>query len=189
MPWTGKTGPGLDDDHLVADDRGNCKGPPPDYRRIVIRLRYSIKGRCDRRARAQVKCLVNVHTNQPLTPPLRRIDRQQSVRWGRGAAHQDHGRGRKIPGADAVLTAGNDDSRQAHRGTPAHRNSGQGSAILPAHQHEASQDHPQGHACGASLRDDLRSALTATFLGSDRADRKDGPDMEIDSPDFIGWPD
>ena len=28
----------------------------------------------------------NVHTNRPLTPPLRRIGRQQSVRWGRGGA-------------------------------------------------------------------------------------------------------
>ena len=38
------------DDHLVPDDHGSCKGPPPDCRRIVIRLRYGIKGRCGRRA-------------------------------------------------------------------------------------------------------------------------------------------
>jgi hypothetical protein len=31
------------------------------------------------------KCLVNVHAKPPLTPPIRRIDRQQSVRWGEGA--------------------------------------------------------------------------------------------------------
>ena len=30
------------------------------------------------------KCLVNAHANWPLTPPLRRIGRQQSVRWGEG---------------------------------------------------------------------------------------------------------
>ena len=29
---------------------GNCKGPPPDCRRIVIRLRCGVKSRCDRRA-------------------------------------------------------------------------------------------------------------------------------------------
>jgi hypothetical protein len=36
--------------HLVPDDRGSCKGPPPDCRRIVICLRYGIKGRSGRRA-------------------------------------------------------------------------------------------------------------------------------------------
>ena len=35
------------------------------------------------------KCLANVHANQPLTPSLRRIDRQQSIRWGKGAARWD----------------------------------------------------------------------------------------------------
>ena len=30
------------------------------------------------------KCLVNVHANRPLTPSLRRIRRQRSVRWGKG---------------------------------------------------------------------------------------------------------
>ena len=50
--------------------------------------------------RVQVKCLVNVHVNQPLTPPLRRIGRQQSVRWGEGrrarttAGPEGAGRGR-----------------------------------------------------------------------------------------------
>ena len=39
----------LDDDPLVPDDRGSCKRPPPGCRRMVIRLRYGIKGRCDRR--------------------------------------------------------------------------------------------------------------------------------------------
>jgi hypothetical protein len=38
--------PWRDGDHLVPDDRGSCKGPPPDCRRIVIRLRSGIKGRC-----------------------------------------------------------------------------------------------------------------------------------------------
>jgi hypothetical protein len=38
------------------------------------------------------ECLVNVHVNRPLTPPLRRIDRQQSVRWGNGAGRQNHSR-------------------------------------------------------------------------------------------------
>ena len=40
--------------------------------------------------RPQVKCLVNVHAKPPLTPSIRRIDRQQSVRW---AAHHHQGRG------------------------------------------------------------------------------------------------
>ena len=40
-PCTGRPG---------ADDRGSCKGPPPDCRRIVIRLRSGIKRRSDRRA-------------------------------------------------------------------------------------------------------------------------------------------
>jgi len=33
----------------VTDDHGNCKGPPPDCHRIVIRLRYGVKSRCNRR--------------------------------------------------------------------------------------------------------------------------------------------
>ena len=41
--------------------------------------------------------LVKVHANQALTPPLRRIGRQQSVRWGRGAARQDQGRAGRCP--------------------------------------------------------------------------------------------
>jgi hypothetical protein len=43
--WTEETSDQFDDDHLVLDDDGSCKGPPPDCRRIVIRLRYGIKGR------------------------------------------------------------------------------------------------------------------------------------------------
>ena len=40
----------------LKDDRGRCKGPPPDCRRIVIRLWYGIKGRSDAAGqRAQVK--------------------------------------------------------------------------------------------------------------------------------------
>lgn len=64
-----------------------CKGPPPDCRRIVIRLRYGVKGGCDRRATSTGEnALVNVHAKPPLTPSLRRIDRQQSVRRGKGGA-------------------------------------------------------------------------------------------------------
>ena len=48
--WTEETSDRFDDDHLVPDDRGSCKGPPPDCRRIVIRLRNGIKGRSGRRA-------------------------------------------------------------------------------------------------------------------------------------------
>src|SRR5262249_45155639 len=35
---------------LVRVMTGKVQRPPPDYRRIVIRLRYGIKGRSDRRA-------------------------------------------------------------------------------------------------------------------------------------------
>jgi hypothetical protein len=48
--FTDGTNDRLGNDHLVPDDRGSCKGPPPDCRRIVIRLRYGVKGRCGRRA-------------------------------------------------------------------------------------------------------------------------------------------
>jgi len=73
-----------------ASTAGSCKGPPPDCRRIVIRLRYGIKARSDRRATSTGRRrLVNVHANRPLTPSLRRIDRQQSVRWGEGATRKD----------------------------------------------------------------------------------------------------
>ena len=69
----------------VADDHGNCKGPPPDCRRIVIRLRYGVKSRCAGRTTSTgQRCLVNVHANRLLTPTLWRIGRQQSVRWGEG---------------------------------------------------------------------------------------------------------
>jgi hypothetical protein len=88
--------PGSDDDRLVPDDRGSCKGPPPDCHRIVIRLRYGIKRRSDR-TEHRSKCLVNVHANQPLTPPLRRLDRQQSVRWGSGAGQQNRSRELAVP--------------------------------------------------------------------------------------------
>ncbi len=47
---TAETSDRFDSDHLVPDDRGSCKGPPPDCRRIVIRLRYGIKARSERRA-------------------------------------------------------------------------------------------------------------------------------------------
>jgi hypothetical protein len=40
----------FDDAHPVSDDRGKCKGPPPDCRQIVIRLRYGVKDRRGRRA-------------------------------------------------------------------------------------------------------------------------------------------
>jgi hypothetical protein len=73
-----------------ASTAGSCKGPPPDCRQIVIRLRYGIKARSDRRATSTGRRrLVNVHANRPLTPSLRRIDRQQSVRWGGGATRKD----------------------------------------------------------------------------------------------------
>ena len=43
-------------------NRGSCKAPPPDCRRIVIRLRSGIKGGCDRRTMSSGKgCLVNAH--------------------------------------------------------------------------------------------------------------------------------
>jgi len=45
----GHPGAASGDDHLAADDHGNCKGPPPDCRRIMTRLRYGIKGGCARR--------------------------------------------------------------------------------------------------------------------------------------------
>jgi hypothetical protein len=54
------------------------------------------------------KCLVNVHANRPLTPPLRRMGQQQSVRWGRAAARKDQGQSGKVRGADAVDVAGSD---------------------------------------------------------------------------------
>jgi hypothetical protein len=70
-----------------------AKGPPPDCHRMVIRLRYGVKGGCDRRTTSTGEtCWVNGHAKPPLTPPLQRIGRQQSVRWGRSAAPQDHGR-------------------------------------------------------------------------------------------------
>ena len=59
--------------------------------------------RQDNEYRANV--LVNAHTNQALTPPLRRIERQQSARWGRGAARKDQGWGWNVPGADAYAEA------------------------------------------------------------------------------------
>jgi hypothetical protein len=77
----------VDGDRLATDDRGSCKGPPPDCRRIVIRLRYGVKGGCGRRAASTGEIpLVKVHAKPPLTPSLQRMERQQSVRWGRGAA-------------------------------------------------------------------------------------------------------
>ena len=60
------------------------------------------------------RCLADVHANRSLTPPLRRMGRQQSVRWGRGAAHKDQGQSGKVQGADAVRAAGSD--RQRPRG-------------------------------------------------------------------------
>ena len=32
----------------LGDDRRRCKAPPPDCRQIVVRLRYGVKGGCDR---------------------------------------------------------------------------------------------------------------------------------------------
>jgi len=102
----GDPGP-VDDEHLVPDDHGSCKGPPPDCRRIVIRLRCGVKDRWDRRATSTGQtCLANVHANRSLTPSLQRMDRQQSVRWGEGA-HKDHSRAGKAArrGRVAQMTA------------------------------------------------------------------------------------
>ena len=58
---------------------------PPDCRRIVIRLRYGIKGRCDRWATCTgEECLVNVHpAKSPLDPgdlrTLRSEDKGQAA--------------------------------------------------------------------------------------------------------------
>ena len=67
-------------------DRGSALTcPPPDCRRIVIRLRGGIKDRCFRRATSTGESAwLSHHANRSLTPSLRRIDRQQSVRWGEG---------------------------------------------------------------------------------------------------------
>ena len=99
-PATGaapRRGPRLDVRRRAAwlrrHDRGKCKGPPPDCRQIVIRMRYGVKGGCDRGTTSTGEGLVNVHAKPPLTPPLLRIDRQQSVRWGEEAAHKNRSRG------------------------------------------------------------------------------------------------
>ena len=73
---------------------------PPDCRQIVTRLRSGINRRSDRRTTSTGQSsLVNVHANRPLTPLLRRIDRQQSVRWGRGAGRQNRSRELAVPAA------------------------------------------------------------------------------------------
>jgi hypothetical protein len=74
------------DDHLDPDDRGSCKGPPPDCLRIVMRLQYGLKARSDRRTTSRGQsALVNAHANRPLTPPS---NRQAAVgpMEGRGGA-------------------------------------------------------------------------------------------------------
>lgn len=77
-----------------------AKTPPPDCRQIVTRLRSGINRRSDRRTTSTGQSsLVNVHANRPLTPLLRRIDRQQSVRWGRGAGRQNRSRELAVPAA------------------------------------------------------------------------------------------
>jgi hypothetical protein len=65
--------------------------------------------RQDNEHRANV--LVNVHANQALTPPLQRIGRQQSVRWGEGRQPRTTaGAGRCR--ARMQVQAGNDDGRR-----------------------------------------------------------------------------
>jgi hypothetical protein len=49
MPSTEQTSDRFDNHRLIPDDGGNCKGPPPDCRQIVIRLQSSVKGRSARR--------------------------------------------------------------------------------------------------------------------------------------------
>ena len=107
--------PGFDRDRLVHGDMtGEGARPPPDCRGMVIRLRYGVKGGCARRATSTgEKCLVNVHVKPPMTPSLRRMDRQQSVRWGRGGA-QGPEPGRKAPsgsgrGREPSCRGGSDD--------------------------------------------------------------------------------
>ena len=48
---------------------------------------------------------MNVHANRPLTPPLRRMGRQQSVRWGRAAARKDQGQSGKVRGHNGLARA------------------------------------------------------------------------------------
>lgn len=82
--FPGDPNPGLGNGQPVPDDRRRSKGPHQTAARS-IRLRYGIKGDCDRKDNEhRSKCLVNVHAKPPLTPPLRRLERQQSVRCGEG---------------------------------------------------------------------------------------------------------
>ena len=75
----------------VPDDRGKLQRPParlpPDCHTPPLR-HQDLMCRQDNEHRANV--LINAHANQALTPPLQRIGRQQSVRWG-GGAHTHRG--------------------------------------------------------------------------------------------------
>jgi len=74
---------------------------PPDCDTPPVRQRADLTAGQRAQAKVPGQC---TFANRPLTPPLRRIGRQQSVRWG-GTAHKDHGRGWKAPGADVVHAA------------------------------------------------------------------------------------
>jgi hypothetical protein len=78
----------------------NCKGPPPDCRRIVIRLRCGIKSRCASRTTSTgQRCLVNVRQSAlDICAPANRAAAVSPM--GGGAAHEDHSRGGKVPGPD-----------------------------------------------------------------------------------------
>ncbi len=106
-------------------DRGNCKGPPPDCRRIVIRLQYGIKGRCFRGQRAQGKVPGQRTRESALdtSPPANRAAAVSPM--GRGAAHKDTagregaGRGCVVRGRKrrvAVVQGLRRRARRRHRG-------------------------------------------------------------------------
>ena len=96
---------------------------------MVIRLRYGIKGRCDRRTTSTGEhAWCTYHANQPLTPSLRRIGRQQSARWVRSGAQPGHDRAPVLPTA----TDSNGDSNGSSQRQPSAARSTQGPSYVNA---------------------------------------------------------
>ena len=71
---------------MIGEGAKTPTRPPPD----CDTPRYGVKGGCDRGATSTCQSAWLAYAKPPLAPSLRRIGRQQSVRWGRGGAPGPH---------------------------------------------------------------------------------------------------
>jgi MarC family integral membrane protein len=99
---------------------GSCKDPTrlqPDGDPPPVRHQGPMRAQDDEHR--STNCLVDVHANRPLILPLRRMDRQQSVRWGKGRRTKTASRAGTCPARTRRTDDSNGDSNSSSQRLPA----------------------------------------------------------------------